>query len=95
MVNIFEILSAAGGVMTAAELSDLLGIPRRTVTREIRRERLYGLPICAQSRSAGGGYYVVENRSELETYIRRLNGRIDAIASMRDALQRIADSAGE
>jgi hypothetical protein len=38
----------------------------------ITRLRRQGLPICSQSRTAGGGYYLAAAGSELEDYCKRL-----------------------
>jgi hypothetical protein len=44
----------------------------RALRAIITRLRRQGLPICSQSRTAGGGYYLAAAGSELEDYCKRL-----------------------
>lgn len=71
--------------MTRSELTALLGLERRQVTRAIEAERKAGHPICA-SVHPPLGYYVAASPEELLAYIESLNHRIREIQQTRDAL---------
>lgn len=74
---------------TARELAQLLGVPTRTVTAQIERERGNGAPICADSRNTKG-YYLARNATELNAYCERREKRTGVIAKNTRALRRTA-----
>ena len=67
---------------TACDLSRLLGMDPRDITRAIEQERKEGLLICATSR----GYFLARDPQEARQYARRLSRRIGSITKTRDAL---------
>lgn len=82
---ISEILSpGAANALTGKEICNLLGITPRELTAAIERERRKGKPICA---ATGGrpGYFLAENREEMERYCRSLFHRAGEIHKTRKA----------
>ena len=69
--------------MTAAELARALGCIPREVTRQIERERIMGVPICA----SGQGYFLPATVEELERYRRSFDRRLKHITATRRALE--------
>jgi len=69
MNNIVRYLSeGVENARTAAELSKLLRLDRRSIGAAVRRARLEGVPICA-THGDNPGYYIAQNSKELEAYI--------------------------
>lgn len=71
---------------TAAELSQITGLPHREVVRQIERARRRGEPICASGDSTCRGYYKAATPAELAQYTRALNRRLHSIREGLDAL---------
>lgn len=71
---------------TAAELSQITGLPHREVVRQIERARRRGEPICASGDSTCRGYYKAATPAELACYTRALNRRLHTIREGLDAL---------
>ena len=78
------LLKGEQNAQTGSDLCSLLGISIRDVTAIIEKERRAGYPICA---STGGkpGYYLAENREEMERYCRSLLKRAGEIHKTRRA----------
>lgn len=82
---IHEVLAeGAGNARTARELQDVLGLKKRQLTRAIEAERRQGWPICANTADPRG-YFLAENREEMEAYCRRLKHRQREIGKTRKA----------
>lgn len=89
-VSVSSILSTGkANARTAKYLANILGINQRSVTEAIRKERINGVPICADCMNNEKGYYLPENADELNAYINRLDKRIDAISEISVALKRV------
>lgn len=74
--------------ITAKELQTITGIKLRDITRSIQRERLSGVPICANSDSTNPGYYLANDPKEIQRYIKSLDHREREIRKTREALQK-------
>ena len=78
--KVFESLSmGAENAKTAKSLGSILGIESRSVSREIRRLRLMGIIILAESWGKIKGYYLPKDEEEIEIYYQKLNKRIKEI----------------
>lgn len=74
--NVLDYLSVgSANARTARELSQLINADTRTITQEIRRLRLQGHFICANSQKNCKGYFLAESREELERHYRQMRGR--------------------
>lgn len=78
------LLKGEQNAQTGNALCALLGISIRDVTAIIEKERRAGFPICA---STGGlpGYFLAENKEEMERYCRSLQKRAGEIHKTRRA----------
>lgn len=90
---IASLLRSSGTHLTAKELAKTIGVSDpRVVTREIERERQSGnSPICASTDSSAPGYFMPQNRKELETYIRSLKRRHKAISQTISGMELALD----
>lgn len=70
---------------TAGFIAAFLGWTAREVTQQIEKERREGAPICA-SCSAPHGYYLAENKEELNGYCEQIKGRAIEIFKTRKAM---------
>lgn len=69
---------------TAKQIAKMIGAAdTRIVTRQIERERLQGVPICA----GDSGYYLPRNADELENYTKSFNARRKHISNTAIALE--------
>ena len=75
--------------ISGRELADMFGVNIRDITKQIRRERLEGQPICATT-SGGGGYYLGDAEA-VTRYCGRLLHRGKELFAVRGALLRLAD----
>lgn len=92
-MNILEFIPVGReNAISCRELSDLLHIPKRQVTRQIERERRHGCAVCASNATGTAGYYRPADRGELREYLHRLNSRITEIQTNRDGLQAALDA---
>lgn len=74
----------AENAQTAKELARVLGLSdERIVTKQIERERLRGIPICA----GNNGYYLPKDDAELEAYTKQFESRRKHIGKTAAALQ--------
>ena len=88
---VYEVLGrGADQAVTAARLSDLLGMSRRDITRAIQRERLAGKRICASSSPIRPGYYRTDDTGEIIRFCKRLECREGEIRKTRRALLQAA-----
>lgn len=89
---ISSILSATDAHFTAKQLAKTLGVSdARIITKQIERERKSGgAPICA-SCGENPGYFMPQNRKELETYIRSLKRRHKAISQTISGMELALD----
>lgn len=89
---ISSILSATDAHFTAKQLAKTLGVSdARIITKQIERERKSGgAPICA-SCGDNPGYFMPQNRKELETYIRSLKRRHKAISQTISGMELALD----
>ncbi len=69
---------------TGKEICTLLHITARDLTAAIERERREGQPICA-STGKNPGYYLAENREEMQRYCNSLHHRAGEIYKTRRA----------
>lgn len=67
------------------DLCSLLGISKRELTQAVNRERRAGAPICASSDSKHHGYYLAENKEEMQRFCRSLFHRAGEIHKTRRA----------
>lgn len=56
----------------------------RTITKTIAKARQIGCPILALSR---GGYYLSNNKKEIQNYLMELQDRIDSLIETKEALK--------
>ena len=83
---IHELLSEGSeNARTSKELAEILGCDRRTITKQIEKERHAGQPICANTLDEQG-YYMAKNADELQRYCRRLQRREGRIGTTRRKL---------
>jgi hypothetical protein len=76
--------------LTAEQIAAALGLSDpRLVTREIQRERLNGLPICASCGESRG--YYLGSQDELSRYVKKLNHRVRTVQRTAEALSRTLD----
>lgn len=64
----------------------------RKLTVEVRHERHEGAPICATCDMANPGYYLAENKKEMQDYCRTLDSRIGELSATRDDCMKTIDS---
>ena len=82
---VFELLSrGAKNARTGKELCAILKITIRDLTDAITRERRAGKPICA-STGRNPGYFIAENKEEMQDYCKRLLHRAGEIHKTRKA----------
>lgn len=90
MLKVSEyLLRGAENAVTGGDLAILLGVDIRTVTALIEKERREGSPICATQSGTNAGYYLADDFSELDNYIRILKHRENELHKTGRALQRI------
>ena len=70
--HILEGIFSNGSVRGRQELSEILGVPDRTVRNIIRRARRDGLPIMALP---DGGYKIAQTNEEKQKLLRMYRGR--------------------
>ena len=89
---ISSVLGATNAHFTAKQLAKTLGVSdARIITKQIERERKGGgAPICA-SCGENPGYFMPQNRKELETYIRSLKRRHKAISQTISGMELALD----
>ncbi len=84
---------------TARDLSRLLGYDRRTITRQIERERRHaadiGFVICAEVWGNTRGYYLAENMAEGLEYCGVLAHREAELRKTRQALVSVLNGIAE
>lgn len=86
---VFELLSVGkAAALTASELSQIVGLTPREVTRQIERERQGGKIICADN----DGYYKPASPSDAALYLYRRNLRTKTIARGTQAMQGALDA---
>lgn len=71
--------------VTASELCTILGIGRRSLIEQVKRERRAGLPICASCNNANPGYFLAESQEEMQAYCNSLSKRAEEIELTRQA----------
>ena len=71
--------------VTAAHLAALTGVDPREATREIRKMRLRGIPVCA-SVGENPGYWISDDAKELAQYCKTLDRRLKNIRATREAI---------
>lgn len=74
--------------LTASELSHLVNLTPREITRQIEKERQGGKIICAD----GDGYYKPASPSDAALYLYRRNLRTKTIARGTQAMQGALDA---
>lgn len=85
-MKISEILpTGKENAITAKDLSSILGISTREVSRKIEEERRKGTPICASCYQYKG-YYLAADDDELQEYCKRLRHRETEIAKTRESI---------
>jgi hypothetical protein len=83
---VHEILGTGrGAALTGTDLSNLLGLKVRELTRIIEQERREGHPICA-SCTRPQGYYLPQDDTEVEGYCRSLAHRMMELQRTYDAV---------
>ena len=85
------LLEGEENATTAKELCKLLGMKHRELTQQIERERREGQPICASCNSTRPGYYLAQDKEQMQDYCGRLLHRMREIA----ATMRACKAAGE
>ena len=80
---------------TAKELCKVLNIDKRTLTAAIERERRQGNPICASCDTHNPGYYLAENKNEMQMYCKSLHRRAAEIYKTRAACLNTIDDLPE
>ncbi len=71
--------------LPGAELCRVLKVSPRELTRQIRRERKDGAPICATCGGPRAGYYLASSKLEMQVYCKRLLHRMGEVAATRSA----------
>ena len=85
---IYEMLAAGpNNAISATHVARVLGVHKRDVSKMVEQERRAGRPICATCNSKNPGYFLPEDRAEMEHYIRRLRHREAEIAATRAACE--------
>ena len=80
------LLTGAQNAIEGATLAAALGFKdRRSLSKQIERERRSGQPICAAVSGNSRGYYMADNPYELQWYIRALDRRMREVRRTRDA----------
>lgn len=83
---IFEMLSVGKrNACTARELARTLGVDPRKVSSLVELERRQGKPICATCDTSGPGYFIPENREEMQWFCETLQHRAKEIQKTRAA----------
>jgi len=67
------------------DLSRVLGISMRELTRTVELERRGGKPICATACKKNPGYFLAANKEEMERYCRSLQHRAGELHKTRKA----------
>lgn len=73
-----------GNALSARELAALMRCNVRDITRWVEQARKQGVPICAD----GSGFWLPENKQELERYVLGLRNRIDSVAGTLQGAER-------
>ncbi len=81
-----------GNARTAKKLAEMLGLRQREVSLLVEKERREGAPICATCDSKTPGYFLAENRAEMEVYCRQLWHRAGEIHKTRAACKKTLNS---
>lgn len=76
--------------VTGAVLAKMLDSTPREIAKRIQKLRCAGVPICA-STGETPGYYIAEDASQLEEYLRSLKGRLHEITATATALGNVLD----
>lgn len=83
---IYELLGEGEhSARTGKELAKLLGVQPRDISQAVERERRQGKPICATCDRMNPGYYIAENREDMQRYCDRLFHRAGEIHKTRKA----------
>lgn len=85
------LLEGESNATTAKDLCAILGMKHRELTQQIERERREGQPICASCNSNRPGYYLAQDKEQMQEYCGRLLHRMREIA----ATMRACKAAGE
>lgn len=85
----------AASPITSKELCKVLKIDKRTLTATIERERRQGSPICASCDTHNPGYYLAENKNEMQRYCNSLHRRAAEIYKTRAACLHTIDNLPE
>lgn len=89
---VYEILAEGKkNAQTGKDLCRVLGITARELTAAVERERREGKPICA-STGTTPGYFLAENRDEMQHYCNSLLHRAGEIHKTRKACIKTMDS---
>jgi biotin operon repressor len=80
------LLTGSANALTAGELSRMMGCTRREVSRAVQRARLAAIPVCSSS-GHPQGYFLPENRGELERCIARMRHRAGEMGTTIEALE--------
>lgn len=72
--------------LSAKELSQILHVQKRTISRAIERARRSGVPILASVDRFEPGYYLPESESEIQEYLKMLRHRLREIHTTESAL---------
>ena len=90
MVKITEYLQhGEENAQSGRDMARLLGVNLRDISIAIERERQAGSPICASTDALRGGYYLADNREEMEHYCSRLSRRVGEINRTLEACKKI------
>lgn len=81
------LLTGRSNAKTAAELSRVMGIPRRDVMAQLQTARMRGERVCS-SPGFPAGYWLAEVPAELETNIKELSRRAREQRQTIDAMTR-------
>lgn len=84
------LMEGAQNARTGKEICKLLGISSRELMAQVERERREGKPICANT-SVTPGYFLAENRAEMERYCRSVKHRANELRKTLRACQQTID----
>lgn len=81
----------SGRAVSLQRLAKLTGLSTREVRRAIQRERLQGIPICADNLN---GYYLAADAAERERFVRSMRHRARQIIRVARAVENGGDVNG-
>lgn len=79
------LLEGQENAMSGRQICALLHLSARDVTKAVEVERRAGYPICASTDAKNPGYYLAQDKGEMERFCERLQHRAGEIHKTRRA----------